>query len=133
MRSGMAISAKCAGLFIVEAASPRLEGREVSANTKVGLVVGNKGTDPQIVGNLIHDGKSAGVLITDGTSPRFEEGADRWNCSRLRMTRHTVLANSPRMGRVAVCRHRSTRGGPAVVSLGDPLPVFVRCVAGLRH
>ena len=35
---------------------------------------------------------------------------NRWNCSQLRMTRHTMLANSPRMGRVAVWRHRPTRG-----------------------
>jgi Right handed beta helix region len=61
------------GMFIIEGASPRLEANEISANAEVGLAVSGRGTDPQIVGNRIHDGRSAGVLIAAGASPRFED------------------------------------------------------------
>ncbi len=46
---------------------------EISANAEVGLAVSGRGTDPQIIGNRFQDGRSAGVFIAGGASPRFED------------------------------------------------------------
>jgi parallel beta-helix repeat protein len=61
------------GIFVSDAASPRLEGNEVWGNAFHGIEIGDAGTNPFVRANRVHDGGQPGIFVHDGASPRLEE------------------------------------------------------------
>ena len=52
-----------------EGARPRIEGNEIRANAKSGIVVRGAGSDPLVQANRIHNGQGDGIWIDEGASP----------------------------------------------------------------
>ena len=65
------------GIWLHDAASPRVEENDIWANRLGGIYVGGTGTESLIRANRIHDCGSAGISVREGASPRIEEN-DIW-------------------------------------------------------
>jgi parallel beta-helix repeat protein len=65
------------GIWLHDAASPRIEENDIWANKVCGIYVGGTGSDSLIRANRIHDCQSAGISVWEGASPRVEEN-DIW-------------------------------------------------------
>jgi F-box protein 11 len=61
------------GIRVGGGAFPRIEENEISGSARVGIEIGDAGTDPLVRANRVHDGAWLGILVGDGASPRIEE------------------------------------------------------------
>ena len=68
---GNRLSDNSVGIVVLEGASPRLEGNDLSANG-TGIGVRGHGTDPLVIGNTVAGTRHAGVIVDEAASGRFE-------------------------------------------------------------
>ena len=59
------------GIVVVDGATPRIEGNELSGNG-TGIGVRGEGSDPVVVANTISGGRNSGVIVDEAASGRFD-------------------------------------------------------------
>jgi parallel beta-helix repeat protein len=59
------------GIVVVDGATPRIEGNELSGNG-TGIGVRGEGSDPVVVANTISGGRNSGVIVDEAAAGRFD-------------------------------------------------------------